>query len=105
MERNLLKTHGQFRTTKGHIVSYLGLTWDYSELGYVKVSQVGIIQDIIACRAKFHQDCESTGIPKTPAALHLYDRTPDCELLNAKSAENFWTEKALLAHIQASPQP
>jgi hypothetical protein len=50
MERIPLKIYDQFRTTQGPIVSYLGLTWDYSELGYVKVSQAGMIQDIVARR-------------------------------------------------------
>jgi hypothetical protein len=85
-------------------VSYLGLTWDYSELGYVEVSQAGMIQDI---QEKFHQDrgTKSTGIPKTLAALHLYDRIPDCELLDAESAENFWTETASLAWASTRAHP
>jgi hypothetical protein len=65
MERILLKTYGQFRTTQGPIVSYLGLTWDYSELGYVKVSQAGMIQDILARREKFeiNGNSENSGCP------------------------------------------
>jgi hypothetical protein len=146
--RILPKTYGQFRTTQGPTVSYLGLTWDYSYseqirqisqksglksgqkstvllfkkgrfcfcapnsrcsktkpaekprffgrfgfcekfrictlLARMKVSQAGMIQDIVARREKFHQDrgTKSTGIPKTPATLQ---------------AGNFWTETASLA--------
>jgi hypothetical protein len=99
MERILLKAYGQFRTTQGPVVSYLGLTWAYSEPGYVKVSQAGMIQDIVTRREKFHQDrgTKLPGIPKTPAAHHLYYRTPDCKPLDAHDAENFWTETATLA--------
>jgi hypothetical protein len=63
------------------------------------VSQAGMIQDIVARREKFHQDrgTKLPGIPKTPAAPYLYDRTPDCKLLDAHDAENFWTETATLA--------
>jgi hypothetical protein len=63
-----------------------------------------MIQDIVASREKFHQDrgTKSTGIPKTPAALHLYVRTPDCEFLDAESAENFWASLAW-ARTRAHP--
>jgi hypothetical protein len=66
-----------------------------------------MIQDIVARREKFHQDrgTKSTGNPKTPAALHLYGRTPDFELLDAKSAENFWTETVSLAWASARAHP
>jgi hypothetical protein len=45
------------------------MTWDYSEPGYVKVSQAGMIQDIVARREKSHQDrgTKLPVIPKTPA--------------------------------------
>ena len=89
MEQILLKVYGQFRTTQGHIISYLGLTWDYSETGCVEVSQAGMIQDIVAAREKTHKDCRTkpAGIPHSPGAPHLFDRTPDSELLSAKDAE------------------
>ena len=87
MEQILLKGYGQFRTTQGPIVSYLGLTWDYSETGYVKVSQAGMIQDIVAAREKTHKDrgTKPAGLPHSPGAPHLFDRTPDSELLSAIS--------------------
>ena len=107
MEQILLKVYGQFRTTQGPIVSYLGLTWDYSETGYVKVSQTGMIQDIVARREKFHTDrgTKLTGVPKSPGAPYLFDRTPDCTRLNAKEAENFWTETASLAWASTRAHP
>jgi hypothetical protein len=88
-------------------VSYLGLTWDYSEVGYVKVSQAGLIQDIVTRREKYHEEhgTKLTGIPKTPAAPHLFDRTPDCKHLNAADAANFWTETATLAWASTRAHP
>ena len=88
MAQILLKVYGQFKTTQGPIVSYLGLTWDYSETGYVKVSQAGMIQEIVAAREKTHKDrgTKPAGIPHPPGAPHLFDRTPDSELLSAKDA-------------------
>ena len=87
MEQILLKVYGQFRTTQGPIISYLGLTWDYSETGCVEVSQA--VQDIVAAREKTHKDCgtKPAGIPHSPSARHMFDRTPDSELLSAKDAE------------------
>jgi hypothetical protein len=60
------------------------------------MSHAGMIQDIVAHEEKFHKDrgTKLPGIPKTPAAPHLYDRTPDYKLLDAHDAENFWTEIA-----------
>lgn len=65
----------------------------------MKVSQAGMIQDIVARREIFHHDrgTKLPGIPKTPAAPYLYDRTTDCKLLDVHDAENFWTETAKLA--------
>lgn len=99
MERILLKVYGQFRTTQGPLVSYLGLTWGYSELGYVKVSQAGMIQDVVARREKFHAErgTKFTGIPKTLGAPHLFGRTPDWKRLVAKAAEKSWTDTVSLA--------
>ena len=107
MERILLKTYGQFRTTQGPIVSYLGLTWDYSETGYVKVSQAGMIQDIVARREKTHEDrgAKLTGIPTTPGASYLFNRTPDCKRLGVKDAEIFHTDTASLAWASTRAHP
>jgi hypothetical protein len=108
MGRILLNADGQFRTTQGPVISYLGLTWDYSEPGYyVKVSRAGMIRDIVARREKFHKDrgANLPSIPKNPATPHLYDRTPDCKLLDAHDAENFWTETASLAQAGNRAHP
>ena len=107
MEQILLKIYGQFRTTQGPIVSYLGLTWDYSEIGYVKVSQSGMIQDIVARREKFHADrgTKLTGIPKSPAPPYLFDRTPDGTRLTPKEGEQFWTDTASLAWASTRAHP
>jgi hypothetical protein len=66
MERTLLKKYGQFRTSSEKTVSYLGYTWDFHEKGIVKVSQTGMIQDLVASREKFRKDrgTEFTGKPR-----------------------------------------
>jgi Reverse transcriptase (RNA-dependent DNA polymerase) len=65
MEKILIKKYGQFRTSSEKTVSYLGCTWDFHETGIVKVSQTGMIQDLVAAREKFHKDrgTEFTGNP------------------------------------------
>ena len=45
VEQLLLKTYGQFRITANPVMSYLGCTWDFSEPGFVSISQRGLIQD------------------------------------------------------------
>ena len=51
MENILLKTYGQFRTTQGRVLPYLSCMWDYTEPGFAKVTQIGMIQDLILSRA------------------------------------------------------
>jgi hypothetical protein len=56
MERVILKEYGQYRKSYEEIASYLGCTWDFHENEIVKVSQTGMIQDLIASLEKFHRD-------------------------------------------------
>ena len=107
MEQILRKVYGQFRTTQVPIVSYLGMTWDYSETGYVKVSQAGMIQDVVTAREETHKDrgTKLARIPHSPGAPHLFDRTPDCKLLNAKDAEKYHSDTATIAWICSRATP
>jgi hypothetical protein len=43
-----------------------------------------MIQDLIASREKFHKDrgTDFTGKPLSPAAMYLFNRTPDATLLS-----------------------
>ena len=56
VEQILLSTYGQFRTSSEMSMSYLGCTWDFSEKYFVKVSQTGMIQDLVASRERTHVD-------------------------------------------------
>ena len=107
MEKTLLKTYGQFRTSHERILSYLGCTWDFTEPSFVKVSQIGMIQDMISTREKYHEDRGSklTGHPLTPGAPHLFDRTSDCALLSGEDAKIFHTAvaTAVFAHSRTKP--
>ena len=101
MEQILLETSGQFRTSHAKILPYLGCTWDYTTPGSVKVSQTGMIQDLITAREKTHTDRGSTltGSPHSPGAPHLFERSADCPLLSASDAKIFHTHVATAAYI------
>ena len=107
MEQILRKTYGQFRTTQGLILPYLGCTWDYTETGFVKVLQTGMIQDLIQAREKTHTDrgTKLTGNPNSPGAQHLFDRTPDCERLSAEQAKINHTQVAILNYLANHGRP
>ena len=66
-----------------------------------------MIQDIIAAREKTHKDrgTKSTGITHSPGATHLFDRTPDCELLSAKNAGIYHTDAATITWTCSRAHP
>jgi hypothetical protein len=107
IERILLKKYGQFRTSSEKIVSYLGCTWDFHEKGIVKVSQTGMIQDLVTSREKFHKDrgTEFNGKPFSPAAPYLFNRTPDATLLGAADAKTFHTHVAIALYLANRTRP
>jgi hypothetical protein len=107
LERTLLKKYGQFCTSSEKIVSYLGCTWDFHEKGIVKVSQTGMIQDLVTSREKFHKDrgTEFNGKPSSPAAPCLLNRTPDATLLDAADAKTFHTHVATALYLANRTRP
>ena len=107
MEQILLSTYGQFRTSSEKSMSYLGCTWDFSERYFVKVSQTGMIQDLVASRERTHVErgTKLTGVPLSPGAPYLLDRTPDCPLLNAHDAKIFHTDVATALYLANRTKP
>jgi Reverse transcriptase (RNA-dependent DNA polymerase) len=107
MERTLRKKYGQFRTSSEKTVSYLGCTWDFHEKGIVKVSQTGMIQDLVASREKFHNDrgTDFTGKRLSPAAPYLFNRTPDATLLSVADAKIFHTHVATALYLANRTRP
>ena len=107
MEQILLSTYGQFRTSCEKSMSYLGCTWDFSEKYFVKVSQTGMIQDLVASRERTHVErgTKLTGVPLSPGAPYLLDRTPDCPLLNARDAKTFHTDVATALYLANRTKP
>jgi hypothetical protein len=107
MEKILLKTYGQFRTTQERVLPYLGCMWDYTEPRFVKVTQIGMIQDLISSREKSHAErgMKLIGDPSSPGAPHLFERTLDCKFLNEKDAKTFHTDVATALYLGNRTRP
>ena len=107
VEQFLRKEYGQFRTSQEKIVPYLGCTWDYNEPGFVKVLQIGMIQDLVQAREKTHEDrgTKLTGIPRTPGASYLFEHSTDSTLLCEEQAKIFHTQVATLLYLSNHTRP
>ena len=107
MEQILLSTYGQFRTSSETSMSYLGCTWDFSEKYLVKVSQTGMIQVLVASRERTHVErgTKLTGVPPSPGAPYLLERTPDSPLLNTRDAKTFHTDVATALYLANRTKP
>ena len=105
MEQILLSTYGQFRTSSEMSMSYLGCTWDFSEKYFVKVSQTGMVQDLVASRERTHVErgTKLTGVPLSPGAPYLLERTPGSPLLNTHDAKTFHTNVATALYLATKP--
>ena len=107
MEQILLKTYGQFRTCTDQILAYLGCMWDYTEPGFVKISQSGMIQDLVTSREEYHTErgLTLTGKPNSPAAPYLFERTAACDLLSEAQARVFHTHAATAIFLGTHSRP
>ena len=81
--------------------------WDYNERGFVNVTQIGMIQDLIASREKSHAErgMKLIGNPSSPGAPHLFERTLDCEFLSEKDAKTFHTDVATALYLGNQTRP
>ena len=88
-------------------MSYLGCTWDFSEKYFVKVSQTGMIQDLVVSRERTHAErgTKLTGVPLSPGAPYLLERTPDSPLLNTRDAKTFHTDVATALYLASRTKP
>ena len=106
--RDLLREkYGEFKTSFDLQLPYLGCNWDYSETGFVSVSQVGMIQDLITNREKTHlaRGTPFTGAPHTPSAPYLYQRSEGSELLNDADSAQFRTDVGTALYIALRTRP
>lgn len=107
VEEELRRTYGQFRTTSGTTLTYLGCTWDYSKEGVVKIGQAGMIQDLVTSRERTHEERkgELKGSPHTPAALHIYEHTNDSPPLSEEHARMYHKDVATALFLGNRTRP
>ena len=80
---NLLKR--KFKETKynkGLVLSYLGMTFDFSEKGKIKVSMEGFVEDLIV-------HCDENGSATTPANNALFESELTDDPLEEKERKRF----------------
>lgn len=92
---------GKFKTitvTRGFEHSYLGMQFDFSVTGRVKISMPGYINDVI-------EYSEVTGLSRTPAGENLFDVDPISPLLDVDNANRFHTLVAKLMYLAKRVRP
>jgi len=97
---NLRKCYGDKEITehRGSIVDFLGMTFDFTSKGKVRVTMQRLVDEIIA-------GCGVTIERKTPAAEHLFDINPMAEKLQQKQKDYFRTYTAKLLYIGKRVKP
>ena len=73
----------------------------------MRVSQVGMIQDLVSSRERTHADrgTKLEGCPTTPGASYLFDRTSDCPLLSEEDKKTFHTDVATALYLANWTRP
>jgi hypothetical protein len=84
--------------TSGKQHDYLGMHWDYSVDGEVKITMKGFTDDILS-------DCTINGIASSPAANHLFQVREDSVKLSQSSKEQFHTLVAKLLYLAKRVRP
>ena len=94
-------TYGEVKTTRGKVHDYLGMKFDFSERGKVKIDMVKYIEDMVD---DFSMKLNKTDVERTPAAEDLFAEGKG-ETLDKTRAEEFHTvvAKGLFACKRARP--
>lgn len=83
---------------RGLIHSYLGMTFDYSTLGKVKITMEKFVADLL-------KDCEVTGTAATPATVHLFEIDENSPLLPPDRAKLFHSRVATVLYLAKRNRP
>ena len=83
----------------GPVFSYLGMSWDFSTVGQVKVKVTaeGFIEDLLKW-------ADIEGVKDTPAASYLFD-TRDATKLSVEDAKWFHSDVAKLLYLSKRVRP
>ena len=82
---------------EGPVFSYLGMSWDFSTVGQVKVTAEGFIEDLLKW-------ADIEGVKDTPAASYLFD-TRDATKLSVEDTKWFHSGVAKLLYLSKRVRP
>jgi hypothetical protein len=97
-QSQLEEVFGKLSVKDGFIHEYLGMKFDYSTPGQVKVNMEKYLSDIVT-ESKVTSDAD------TPAALNLFDVSPDSPALTEPERENFHKVVAQLLYAAVRVRP
>jgi hypothetical protein len=97
--KQLSAVYGPLKVKSGHTHSFLGMTFDYSTAGEVKVTMEGYIRDLVRIAGV-------TGQAATPATSRLFNINPTSPLLDKQKKEIFHslTAKVLFPAKRVRPE-
>jgi len=82
---------------RGNVHSYLGITWDYSTLGRVKITMEKYVKDVL-------DGYDVTGRAATPASVNLFE-IRESELLDSDDSIEFHSRVAKLLYLAKRVRP
>jgi len=82
----------------GKIVNYLGMTFDFTSTGEVRVTMEHCVQDILA-------GCGDVRVKPTPAASTLFDIREDAQKATENERKQFHTQVAKLLYLAKRVRP
>ena len=83
---------------EGPVVSYLGMTFDWSTQGQVRITQEGYIAEML-------NNCGVDGSAKTPAADNLYEVRDEVPLATAETSDWFHSQVAKMLYLAKRTKP
>ena len=92
--------YGELSVSRGKNQTYLGMDFDYTTSGEVKIGMKGYLTEILE---DFPEDLNM--IPVTPAAMHLFDIDPNAKLLPLPQKEIFHQTVARLLWVAIRARP
>ena len=87
--------------TRGKVHDYLGMTYDYTILGKVKITMLDFVQGML-------DECPEDlmkGPSATPAANHLFNVDPECNKLSNEKASRFHHLTSKLLYLSKCARP
>jgi hypothetical protein len=95
---HLRKVYKDITECRDSVLSYLGMQFDFSEMGRVRISMQGYVADLLS-------SLDVTGVVATPATLHLFDICDEEQQIGATEKERFHTVVAKLLYLAKRARP